>query len=78
MGPGNVREGALFAYGAALAPRGRRAAMMVDKILKGAKAGDLPIEQPGEFDFVVNLATAKALGITISQSVLVQATEVIK
>ena len=73
-----ARAGGLLAYGPRLPDSFRRAATYVDKVLKGASPADLPIEQPMIFDFVINLKTAAALGLTIPQHVLFQATEVLQ
>ena len=71
-------RGGLMAYGANRAAQFRRTAYYVDRILTGTKPADLPIEEPREFDFVINLKTAQALGLTIPQHVLLQATEVLQ
>jgi putative tryptophan/tyrosine transport system substrate-binding protein len=74
----NVPAGALLSYGPSWPELFQRAALYVDKILKGTKPGDLPVQQPTQFELVINLKTARALGLTISPTVLFQATEVVQ
>lgn len=76
--PGFAEAGGLMSYVSVFADLYRDAATFVDKILKGAKPGDLPVQQPTRFDLVINMKTAKALGLKIPSSILVRATQVIE
>jgi putative tryptophan/tyrosine transport system substrate-binding protein len=75
---GMVEDGGLVSYSFSVAERDRRFAYFIDKVLNGAKPADLPIEQVTKFELLINLKTAKALGLTIPQSLLLRADEVIQ
>ena len=74
----DVQSGGLMSYGPDRVDMNRRVAAIVDKVLKGRKPADLPVEQPTKFEFVINLKTAKQIGLTIPPNVLARATRIIR
>jgi putative ABC transport system substrate-binding protein len=78
MGAQSVRNGGLLSYGVDQVDAYRRAATYVDRILRGEKPGDLPVQFPTKFEMAVNLKTAKALGLTVPPSIMLRATEVLE
>jgi putative tryptophan/tyrosine transport system substrate-binding protein len=76
--PAQAKAGGLLAHGASFAELFRRGAEYTDKILQGAKPADLPVEQPTKFELIINLKTAKALGLTIPPSLLLRADQVLE
>jgi putative tryptophan/tyrosine transport system substrate-binding protein len=73
----SVRDGGLISYGTTALELDRQVARQIDKILRGAKPGDVPVEQPSRYEMAINLATAKSLGLVIPQALLLQADHII-
>jgi putative ABC transport system substrate-binding protein len=76
--PAEVEDGGLISYGPSMRENYERVAAIADRLLRGARSGDLPVEQPTKFQLVINLKTAKALGLTIPEAFLLRADEVVE